>query len=634
MQPVIPQAPAPIASVTPVVPPVAKPIVVAPIPAPITSPTLNKSPVVKYDDFVRMRESQTDKDIAHNLYHTDPAFKAQIDKGMGYVNKQTQDWRDTQFPTVALDYYYKSQKQDVMISKGMQEVMKTVAQPPKPSPFSPIGDVAKLATSIGSGMAGDIQDAGVQVNKDFNSDTLTPDGKPMNALGQGANMGADLLGGLTKTLVEPLKPIVEPIAQILGKLFQAHNINGSDSFNPLTKDGGGEKSPDIQQTATQFWQHMESEHPNVAAGLKAALAVPSMALAGSGISGGLNATEEGVNALGDAAASKMTGEANLGSLVKQYGSVDDIPLDKIDPNELARVQSLSPEDLKNEINASSAGSPEVSDLPEHAVQPKLSSADLKKMAATPAGAKALKEGSNATGTFRNSMGPELSSGEKDLHELAKTIPGYGEGEGAVAADKAMTPDAALHNASVTGQQIADESKTLDESLAKNNFLVPNTESEATVNKALDAAVKEAPEESKAYENAKNIWSRIRSGFPGNAVGEREARKAFDSYIDKKWSNIWGKGTPQADALRTVREASSGLIQKYALQNGLDYTAQLKRLSGMYDLMDNLSSHVTPDVFKSTVSRLLSKPIVKAAAHGLGVGTAVNAAEHLLPITKS
>ncbi len=551
---------------------------------------------------------------------------------------------------------------------GALQKMQTPEPAATPAPVaspaqSPLGDIGNDFFQMGKSALNDVT-GGFQSAIDQAKHVSNPQD---NALEMGAKnllptMGA-MAGGLADAISEPVKPIMTGL------------------WNLALQDPTIDKAK-VQQGIAMLGHsisQLQEAHPEIARQIEGALKTVSLPLAMQGAEGAVKTGGDIVEGIGKGVmdnGGKVAGDIAQG--VTEMAQTPAAPTSfspqtkmladyyGVNPEELTSVISKSgvangsdseveaalskafgkdssgfmnyvDEKLGDNATAADYNAAEkarmdsVQSLPAHAVQPKMSAADLKKMAATPAGAKLMQEGADSTGMIKNSMGPALSNSENDLHVLARSIPGYGEGEGAVSPDKIMSPDAALHNTNVVGNQIVNESNQLDSALEKNNFLIPKEESTSAVSKALDEAANVAPEEAKAYSSAKNIWERIRGQFDGNATGERAARKEFDAYVTDRWGpKIFDKGTPQADAIRAVRTASTDLIQKYASKNGLNYTGQLKRLSGMYDLMDNLATHVTPDVFKSTVSRIISKPLVKMGAKGLGLATGMEVLPHILP----
>lgn len=210
------------------------------------------------------------------------------------------------------------------------------------------------------------------------------------------------------------------------------------------------------------------------------------------------------------------------------------------------------------------------------------------------------------GLLSNSVLPDET--EKRLAQTASTIEGFG---------KSADP---LANAQVVRQAIGKESDDLLNAMRSSDPIVPHKEIGSSVRTALKEAGDDFGESQGVFTSMSTIWDKISKKYAGTASGQWQARIDFYQEIESRYgAAIFEKGTARATAAKKVGQAVNEVIDRYAQRTGVSFSDQMGRLSQMYDIMENLATHLDKS---SGLMKLLKTPLVRygaAAAAGTSLG---------------
>lgn len=405
-----------------------------------------------------------------------------------------------------------------------------------------------------------------------------------------------LAGGVVDVLNAPVSEAVQRAPEGLKKA-----VGGAAQAVGNYATGGAlerAQAPEIQN-AFADWQKM---HPEAARNLMAIQDIGSFIPTVMGAEQLGNAAVKGVELTGSKlteAAGALKKQPSLQDLVKQYGSVDDIPLDKIDSQELSRVQSLTPEQLQLELRSASGPNPI-----EKLIQPKRSKAELQDLYSSNPEALAGAKG----GLLKSFKGPLSTPSEKLLADKVLKI-----------APELENVKSAVDAGPVIKKAISERGAMVDQQLQQNPFALPRKESLARVRTAVTEAADSFGESPGVFDAEMKRFKKFRDAQPGNGFGERQALKLYDQEVGDRFGNVWDKNTARSQAIRAVRDASQATLHEAAARVGVNYLPQIEDLYALYRARDNMATHIGPDVFKSTIKKAAETPLGKAAIQATGVG---------------
>ena len=205
--------------------------------------------------------------------------------------------------------------------------------------------------------------------------------------------------------------------------------------------------------------------------------------------------------------------------------------------------------------------------------------------------------------------------EKALADTARTIEGFGQ------------TDDVIENADIVWRAKADDSNKLLQELQANDAALSHKEINSAVNNAIEEVAKDFPGEEAQVRRIGEIWKNSNATNPGKLSGHWSGRIGFDGDVERRFGPaIFEKGTAKAEAVRAVRQTVNDLIDKGAKGT---FKPQLKRISHMYEILENLSTKIGPNALESGASKLLKKPLVKQGLGALGIGAAGYAAAEAL-----
>lgn len=127
---------------------------------------------------------------------------------------------------------------------------------------------------------------------------------------------------------------------------------------------------------------------------------------------------------------------------------------------------------------------------------------------------------------------------------------------------------------------------------------------------------------KMYDLAENKFMDFVEKNPKNLSGLLQARKQFDSWVDKEVPKIWEDTTskPLHNALRQMRSNANDFIAE-KLPAGNQFKESLKRQSLMYDAIDNMSDKAAKEIGTNAPQRFMKKhPGLKKALQYGGAAT--------------
>lgn len=518
-------------------------------------------PIIGPAQVAQMRKSQADQDVANQVYMSDPQFKQLVDHLAPFMKQQGTEDR---LPTFALNNYYKidtSTKTD----KGTAAMLQNIAKPPAEQ--APWTQRHPILAGIGRGIMDTIQAPGDLVAGVADKALSLAPG--LGYLGQTpeAQSISKNAGNTAKIATTTAAAALTGGASLPAQMgLMAAGAGGGELLNQGIHDIAGDNPNTLGQQAM-------SVAGNAAMG--AALPVAGKVLS--------PITDPIGNALGNVAGKAIdaVGLRPAADFLKQ--GVMPLPEGGVfGPPAAPEATTLTPEQQKAW----------------EAIRPKNTTANMKEAVANGTYAR----GARDAGFFKSSGGaapskldlPAIDAAANDVPGLmeAKTLP-----------DKL---DAVGNALQATGQM-------RDNLLKTNNVVYPNAES--------NAAVSEAAQQSGALygQDGKDIatemtkrWAELRAENSGNLTGEYDTLKQFEKVMSKGSEAIYSKDTAQGNVFRAIRRASQDVVSRQLEANDLgQYKPLIDKMANMYDIRDNLASHVSPNDFLSTAGKLLKNKWVKA-----------------------
>ena len=214
-----------------------------------------------------------------------------------------------------------------------------------------------------------------------------------------------------------------------------------------------------------------------------------------------------------------------------------------------------------------------------------------------------------------------SAGEKELAQTAQSIPGFG------------TTDDVVKNVQVVKQTIGSEAKALGTTLKANDAALPRQQIAAAMKRGESEAIELFGNEQaavKQFQGVMNLWKKVSAKHPGNTSGQWKARIEFDDELERQFGKRVFDPTlerPVHAAVRTVRQVANEQID---LASGGIYSPAIKRMSQMYDILENMSGKVGKETLESGVQKVMKSRGGKAAIYGAtgaaGAGTIFDLAQ--------
>jgi len=176
---------------------------------------------------------------------------------------------------------------------------------------------------------------------------------------------------------------------------------------------------------------------------------------------------------------------------------------------------------------------------------------------------------------------------------------------------------------ILSKRIAQKGAALDENLVNNPFLLPRTESNAAVKKAVLEAADDFGESRGIFEAEIKRFARFRDKFPGNGGGERKTLIAYDADTKKRYgASIFQKGTARAEAIRVAREASQDTLEAAAKRADIEYLSEIKDMRILFTALDDVATHVSPAIFDSWLKSFTKTPFGRASIQATGVSAGI------------
>lgn len=173
------------------------------------------------------------------------------------------------------------------------------------------------------------------------------------------------------------------------------------------------------------------------------------------------------------------------------------------------------------------------------------------------------------------------------------------------------------------RKISEKGAVLDDALQKNPFAIPRKESVAAVTRKIADAADDFGESPGVFQSELRRFQKFRSQYPGTGYGERHALIDYDAEVLERFgSSIHDKATARAQAIRAVREASQEVLEKAAQRAGMSYLPEIHDMHQLYRAHENVTTHITPDVFNSTLKNAAKSPVGKAAVEAAGITAGV------------
>jgi hypothetical protein len=206
---------------------------------------------------------------------------------------------------------------------------------------------------------------------------------------------------------------------------------------------------------------------------------------------------------------------------------------------------------------------------------------------------------------------KILPGEREvrLAETAKTIKGFGQYRDPI------------KNAQVVKKAIGEESEALKKAFQANDAALPHKQMNAAINQRLKEIAKDFPGEEKVVNRIGELWKRATADAKGTISGHWQGRIGFDGDVESRFGpKIFEKGTARAEAVRAVRQTANDIIDQAAQKAGLSFSPQIKRLSDMFTILENLSTKASK---AGTARKFLQsgagRTAVGAAAGAAGLG---------------
>jgi hypothetical protein len=208
--------------------------------------------------------------------------------------------------------------------------------------------------------------------------------------------------------------------------------------------------------------------------------------------------------------------------------------------------------------------------------------------------------------------------EIELAKMAKKLPGFGQ------------TDDVVTNANVVHKAKGAKAKELLSKLKANDAALSHKEMNSAINDAIEAIAADFPGEEAQIRRIGEIWKNEAAKHPGKLSGHWESRISFDDLVESRYGEtIFQKGTARAEAVRAVRQTVNSVIDKTAkataaktpklLRTDVSFSSDMKELTQMYDIMDNLSSKMGAETLRSKADNFLRSPTGKTAAKVVGTG---------------
>lgn len=195
-------------------------------------------------------------------------------------------------------------------------------------------------------------------------------------------------------------------------------------------------------------------------------------------------------------------------------------------------------------------------------------------------------------------------------EIAKSVSGI--------VKRSASPEA---NIKAVRQEISSVARNVEQTLKSNNAIYNKNQVKSVLDKAkAESSVLFGGD--KALENTYDAvvgeLMRQLDTQPKNLLGAWEARKAFDKVIEQKFpkllSNEVGDNV-RKNAIKDVRRAMNDFIES-KLPEGAQYKAELKRMTNMYDAVDNIATKSAGMLDKNLLQRagnvLKNNPVIFGA----------------------
>jgi len=647
-----------------------------------TPPPSTTSPKISNDMFQTMRNTMDDSTIMHNIYNADPAFKAKVDMMKPFYNSQSPDWQ-SRFPTFALNKYYnvgvnlpKDPSTNALLS-GITSPDAATAPWFSNEKFGS-GDMNPIDNALG--MAGNfLQEAGNTIAHPIK----TAQGVISSTIGAGelagraAIKGIDAISGagtmdLLKKIVAAHPDEQGPVASALRALTsttpdQAGLLDTLKTYG-ITPKGisiADPTDPTKQTLVKGLFEHPLLPSLMIGGGLsKLNDATGAVDKAMAPVDNTVSSVVQGAKNI----AGKITGKAatpqfspQTSLLAEYYGttpqkitsSIKNAGLDTADgvqpiEDHLSKTfgkdhagfgdfvdqklgDSATPADYNAAENAriDATKMPDQTQAFQRAVQPKMSAADTKKLLES--NPKLVQEGMNKTGILKGSPGSSFTKDDASLAEVAKTIPDF---KPVANSNKHLSMKEAVDNTVAVHDAITNESNALRQQMIKAGDGAMNPiETQSRISTALEGMKKYFRGDSAKIDDVKTLAQEISQDHKGTWSGQWEARQEFYKQAELKWGkNIWDKGNTYSQAVKTVGQEWNGAIHDAASPAGIDFQPQMERLSSMYDIRGNLTSHVTNDIYNSKLKNLLknnaaARILTKAAANTVGLGAAHEILSH-------
>jgi hypothetical protein len=166
---------------------------------------------------------------------------------------------------------------------------------------------------------------------------------------------------------------------------------------------------------------------------------------------------------------------------------------------------------------------------------------------------------------------------------------------------------------------------LDKSIEDSKAILSIKESVGKMRTGVSTAQKSFGEGQGIFNAELQRFARFRKQFPGTLKGERQALLEYDKDVGFRFGkSVFEKGTARAEAVRAVRETSQATLAEGAARVGINTSASIAEMRQLYQVMENLSTQVKPEIFNSWLKTLSSNVLVRTAAQGVGAGTILHA----------
>lgn len=341
-----------------------------------------------------------------------------------------------------------------------------------------------------------------------------------------------------------------------------------DKFGPA-QDGtvqyaGRQQTPsfDLASIGADQWSQLEKAHPEMAQSIRDVANVVGASFVLSGAQKGLQ---------------KVGGDMNLSTGVRTKGAIEKgvEAFGKSEP--LPTTYPVNPQDIQQSVM------PPVTAKEMQNANPQLR---------------------NKGGFFRNpSISPTTQ--QQGMARVAETIEGYNPSAGPI------------DNAKVVHNAWGNEAEALKKSMSANERLqkvkLTNDELLGAVGKGIDNAGLDP--KIGVGKKIMRVWQEsIASASNGKPTGGWQSKIDFSKEATRKWgASIYDKGTDIADAVNETHSAVNDLIKAKTAGMGVDYAAQMDRLTSMHGIMENLAAQLKGGELRSTFGNIVRNPWVRTTA---------------------